>query len=381
MRNAWRAHARAWFLGALLIAVIPTAFFFAQLARPGGLLNLIEFGTQFEESSVPAVASLKPPRNFPHGYDAQWYAQISMDPFLRDPRTTAAVDDAGYRARRIFMPLVSSVLGFGNPALTLNILASLNYVFFLILLGTLIVVIKPSTPQAWSAVAAVALTTGSMDSLCRALADLPASTLVFIAVMMPLAAARLALLVTAVFTRETALLSAIPCALTWPLADRRNILRLAAVLLPVMAWYSYLFLHLHTWGSGPAGNFEFPGTALVHRVVVGWSDFLERPNDRRLFLLLAPVCLVVQAVYLWRFPKLDSALWWSGLGFTALLFLLGPQVWVGNIAATRVLLPMTIAFNVLLAMRRPAPFWYWFVAGNAGLFWGLRKLTIELGLI
>ena len=42
---------------------------------------------------------------------------------------------------------------------------------------------------------------------------------------------------------------------------------------------------------------------------------------------------------------------------------------------------MTIAFNILLAMRRPDHFWYWFVAGNVGLLWGLRKLTIALGLI
>ncbi len=42
---------------------------------------------------------------------------------------------------------------------------------------------------------------------------------------------------------------------------------------------------------------------------------------------------------------------------------------------------MTIAFNVLLALRGRANFWFWFVAGNAGLFWGLRKLTIDAGRI
>lgn len=379
-RNKTRSARSRWLLGGLLVALIPTVYFFSQLARPGGLLNLIQFGTQFEASSVPDVAGLHPPRDFLHGYDAQYYAQIAMDPFLRDPRTGAAVDDAGYRARRIFLPLISNVLGFGNPALTLNILASLNYVFFLALLGAVILAVRPTSPPLWAVVAAAVLTTGTMDSLHRALSDLPAATLIFVAVVFPLAATRIALLATAILTRETAVLSAIPCVIGLPLFERRNFVRLCAVVLPAVAWYVYLFLHLRSWGGGPDGNFELPGAAIVQRVAVGWSDFLERPNDRRFFLLLTPICLVVQAIYLWRFPKLDSALWWSGIAFTALLFILGPQVWVGNIAATRVLLPMTIAFNVLLAVQRPAHFWPWFVAGNAGLLWGLRKLTIDLGM-
>jgi hypothetical protein len=370
-----------WFLGALLIALIPSIFFFAQFRRPGGLLNLIEFGTLLEPSNVPAVVNLHPPRNFPHGYDAQWYAQLALDPFLRNPNTVGAMDDAGYRARRIAMPLLSSIFGFGNPAVTLNVFASINYVFFLILLAALIVALKPAGPPEWAAVAAVALTTGSLDSLHRSLSDLPVSTLIFVAVMLPLAAMRVALLAAAVLTRETAVLSAVPCVLASPLFDRRNFIRLSLVLLPAAVWFAYLFVHLQTWGDGPDGNFQFPGAAIIHRLGLAWSELISVPNDRRAFLLLAPLCLIVQAIYLWRFPLRNSALWWSGIGFTALLFILGPQVWVGNMAAPRVLLPMTIAFNVLLAIQRPARFWLWFVAGNVGLLWGLRKLTIDLGLV
>lgn len=367
-----------WLFGGMLVALIPSVFFFAQLPRPGGLLNLIQFGTQFEATSLPAVAALHPPRHYLHGYDAQWYAQIAMDPFLRDPLTSVAVDDAGYRARRIFMPLDSNLLGFGDPALTLNVLASLNYAFFLILVCAVILAVSPTSLRHWSVVAAAMLTTGTMDSLQRALSDLPVSTFIFVAVMFPLAATRLALLAAALLTRETALLSAVPCVIGLPIFDRRNVIRLAIVLLPAVAWYTYLVLHLGRWGGGPDGNFAFPGVAIFRRLAIGWSDLIEKPTDRRFFLLLTPICLVVQAVYLWRFPKLDSALWWSGIGFTALLFIIGPEVWVGNIAATRVLLPMTLAFNVLLARQRPSHFWIWFIAGNVGLLWGLRKLTSDL---
>jgi hypothetical protein len=38
-------------------------------------------------------------------------------------------------------------------------------------------------------------------------------------------------------------------------------------------------------------------------------------------------------------------------------------------AATRVLLPVTIAFNVLLDAEPDARFWAWYVPGNAVLFY------------
>jgi hypothetical protein len=370
-----------WVVGALLIALIPSIFFFAQLFRPGGLLNLLEFGTEFEATTVPSVAAVKPPRNFPHGHDGQWYAQIAMDPFLRDPRTVTAVEWIDYRARRITMPLLANVLGMGRPTLVLNILASINYVFFLGLLASLIVALRPAGSIDWAAAGAVALTTGTLDSLHRALSDLPMATIIFIAVMLPLAAMRVGLLAVAILTRETAVLSAIPCVLASPMLNRRNFLRLTMVLLPAAVWSAYIWLHLDMVGASPDGNFQFPGVAILHRLGLAWSELLAHPTDRRFFLLLAPLCLVVQAVYLWRYPLRTSALWWSGIGFTAFLFILGPQLWVGNMSAPRVLLPMTIAFNVLLATQRPARFWLWFVAGNIGLLWGLRKLTIDLGLV
>ena len=365
----------------LIIAFIPTVFFFAQLARPGGLLNLFQFGIEFEQSTVPAVASLHPPRNFRHGYDAQFSAQLAMDPFLRDPQTIAAIDYPGYRARRMAMPVVSHFLGFGNPALTLNILASLNYVFFLGLLVAVVLVIKPTSVTQWAAVAAAVLTTGCMDSLQRSLSDLPAATLIFVAVTFPLGALGVVLLAIAILTREISVISAVPCAIGRPLFAWNNFLRLAGVLLPGAVLVIYLFIHVPGWGSGPEGNFQLPGSAMLQRFVVSWADFLEKPNDRRLFMLLTPICLIVQAVYFWRYRRFDSALWWSGIGFTVLLFIIGEQMWVGSLAAPRVVLPMTIAFNVLLAKQLPPRFWIWFVAGNAGLLWGLRKLTIDLAAL
>ena len=61
-----------------------------------------------------------------------------------------------------------------------------------------------------------------------------------------------------------------------------------------------------------------------------------------------------------------------------LLFLLGPAVWGGHPgAAGRVVLPMTIAFNVLLPRQR----WFWplFALGNVtvlGGFWRIGLLRL-----
>ena len=52
------------------------------------------------------------------------------------------------------------------------------------------------------------------------------------------------------------------------------------------------------------------------------------------------------------------------------MFLLDFVVWGGFPgAATRVLLPVTIAFNVLLDAEPDARFWAWYAPGNAVLFY------------
>ena len=57
------------------------------------------------------------------------------------------------------------------------------------------------------------------------------------------------------------------------------------------------------------------------------------------------------------------------------MMLLGPSVWQGYPgAATRVLLPMTVAFNILLLRNRM--FWPLFVAGNLLVVPGLAALNL-----
>src|SRR5262249_34080392 len=152
-----------------------------------------------------------------------------------------------------------------------------------------------------------------------------------------------------------------------------NFVRSAGVLFPMGLLLAYIHAHLSDWGGSPGQNFQSPGFAMAERMMTGWNEILQRPDQRSVSLFLAPLCLLAQGIYLMRYRQTDSALWWSGVAFFPLLLVLGPAVWEGTPTAPRALLPMTIAFNVLLALRGRPHFWIWFIAGNAGLFWGLRK--------
>ena len=66
--------------------------------------------------------------------------------------------------------------------------------------------------------------------------------------------------------------------------------------------------------------------------------------------------------------------WWRvGISYVLLMVVLGPNVWAGySGSATRVLLPMTFAFNVIL----PRDLWFWplFALGNLTVLHSLEVI-------
>ena len=74
----------------------------------------------------------------------------------------------------------------------------------------------------------------------------------------------------------------------------------------------------------------------------------------------------------------DDVVWWVvfvGFAYAVLMVLLPYPVFEGNPgAACRVLLPMTVAFNVMLPQSR----WFWplFVAGNVSILQGLEAVHL-----
>ena len=134
-----------------VVSVIALLAAIADFAEPeNGFTQLIVFGSKFADQALPEV------RETPHtviddshGYDGQFYAQIAMDPLLRDPALHGALDNFSYRSRRILMPAVAHIAGLGQPFWILQAYALLNVVCWLVLAAVLLRWFRPGDPEGW----------------------------------------------------------------------------------------------------------------------------------------------------------------------------------------------------------------------------------------
>lgn len=341
--------------------------------------------TQFLQMDAEVTARIMPAlreapvyvHTDPGSYDGAYYAQIATNPALDDPALKTAIDNAGYRARRILLSAVAWALGGGEPITAVRAYAVLN----LVLWFALAAVLWPLFPvDAWRgnvAWTAMLFGAGVLFSVRLALTDLTALLLTASAGLL-LARARPGaaggLIGLAALTRETAVLG---LAMFWDnLRDilarpGRTALVLIGALLPLGLWLLYV---RHTLGGSSLGesNLTWPLAGWWARwpeLVQGW-DTAGNPS-LVIESGLEHVALTVQALYLvWR-PKWDCRWWRLGATSLALLVILGHAVWEGfPNAATRVLLPLTLAFNVR-AVRDRARFG-WLLLGNLSVIAGVH---------
>lgn len=305
------------------------------------------------------------------GYDGVYYAQIATHPSLRDPALAPAMDNLGYRARRIFAEWVAWALALGNPARALDTYALLNPLCWLVLAALLLWIFPPRTAHDFVAWSGLLFSAGVLASVRLALTDLPALVLltgVMIAVQRGRMNSAVGLLAAAGLTRETSLVVA-PALVrgSWPTIA----LRLALAAVPLAVWLVYIRVVV---GPGDNGwsNFDLPGTKYLEKWGAVFASF-KNPEVALLSwtTLLALIGLTVQAAWLWVRPQWTSGWWRFGIGYAAMLLLLGTAVWEGFPgAATRVLLPLNLAFNALVPRTR---------FGLALLIVG--NLTVPAGLI
>jgi hypothetical protein len=176
-------------------------------------------------------------------------------------------------------------------------------------------------------------------------------------------------LAVAGLTRETSLI-AIPGFWERPWLSGRNVFRTLAAAAPLAAWMAYV-----RWRAGPGGtgmrNFDWPLFGWIGK----WAPTLAALTDEGDHLLawatlLAALALTAQAAYIVLHRGLDDRWWRVGAAYAALFLFLGPAVWEGFPgAATRVLLPLTLAFNVLASRNRAS--FAWLLAGNLAVGAGL----------
>ena len=350
--------------------------FLASIARfyhPGtGFTALIGFPPA-GDSTLPAL------RAIPHYesmavYDGQFYAQRALDPLLRDPAVDRAMDLAPFRARRILFSWSAYALGLGQPRWILEAYALQNVLCWLVLAGLLTWWLPPASGRGLAMWTACLFSHGLLLSVRFALLDGPSLLLIVCAVAAvergrPLRAA--AIVGLAGLARETNLLATLaqPVPHTWRTWGR---LAVALVLagLPLLIWGDYLWSIYRSTVFAGANQFALPGTALAHGLRRAGLDAARDGAfslpGMSLYLLTA---LVAQAAFLlWR--REYAAPWWRVAAGYAVLMLCMDRTLVNPYtgAISRVMLPLTVGFNVLLVREpRPSRFWPWFVAGNLHL--------------
>jgi hypothetical protein len=368
-------------------AAIVAVLFLAAIWRfhdpVNGFTSLIAFGEQFEEQSMPEL------RQMPHqivansGYDGQFYAQLALDPMLHSAGIRVALDSLPYRSRRILLPWTAYLLGLGHPSWIINVYAVQNVLFWLLLGWVLFRWIPPVNLRNWAAWCGCLLGHGAISSVRLALTDLPGTALM--ALGLALAEQGRPLLAGAVtglsgLARETSLAAAV--GIDWIRSwfrsgPARTLLMAVLVIAPLALWLVYMRF---TIGPRALSN---DGSPFV-MPLTGVADYVARANRDLQFDgwrspvipgLLALASLAVQGLYLvWRCDWTDG--WWRvGIVYVALFALLPFPVFDGSPGAfVRVLLPMTVAFNVLIVRSR----WFWllFVAGNLTVLQGLQTIPL-----
>jgi len=355
-----------------VLCLIPALFVARQFSPEHGFTKLLVVGTIYLPRALSQFQALNPATSHGPGYDGQFYAQVAIDPLLRNPQLGCALDVPEYRSRRILMPALAWLLGGGQPAAVVTSYILLNLAAWYLLFGLLLRSEQPTTVQAWLCIAATMLTTGALASLQRSLTDLPAAALLVAAAVLA-GLSRTMFLALSVLTKETYAIcawAAIVDLRNKPHAVWRGIAHASVIILPFLLWaiYAHSRFEKHFYG---AINFSWPFEGWIYGLV-------SLIRHRNLFPVVAAVSLLVQLAYLVSRPRFNSFYWRAAISFGIASCFLSDDPFVSDVSFTRDLLATTIGFNVLLMSELPAKFPFWFVPGNIGLFSGLVGLIQKM---
>jgi hypothetical protein len=352
-------------------SVFLVALVLAKFNPQSGFTSLIRFGETWSERRHASLRDL-PVATVPDssGYDGQFYAQIAIDPLLRTEELSGTLDIPAYRARRILAPATAWLLGLGHPWWILQAYALLNVPCWLILGWLLYRQISRDDRFGFARWAGCMFSMGALESVRQSLIDLPALLLLVLAITahtknQPARTTIWSAL--AILAKETSLLGAIALQSDKPLRIfpwRRIGFSLIACLLPFALWSLYVEQRFSEAPSEVSlGNFSWPFLGLLTQAKYALREVTFGNLDGRYsFSLISMAGLLVQAWVLWRAPQPSSAWWRVGAAYSLLLIFLGSWVWSGYWAACRALLPMTVAFNLILPGTRSfLPLW---ILGN-----------------
>ena len=355
-----------------------------------GITQFLRVGQEFDDRGLEVFrATPKFIDPFPAhrwGFDGQLYAEMGLDPLLRDPQLHVALDNPPYRAQRILLSWLAWIVGLGQPFWILNAYAAMNLIFwipFAWISGRLF------APHGWAGLAgyaAILLTCGVIESMQASLTDLPSFTLILAALVVG-GSAGAGLLGLAALTRSTSLIGFVGLAEfrpPWRDAIRKNIVRGLIATVPVGLWILYVLWVFRGREVGfDGGNLTMPFRGMMEKLgefsvtaVHGpirwhrWWHELYKSYD--LHALLTIIAVVTQSIYIVLHRQWSNPLWRWGfvvvLYFSCISFL----SWESHFTITRHALPITLLFNLLLALRPTRAWLIWFVLGNCFVPFGVR---------
>jgi len=356
--------------------------------QPGtGFTCLISIGSFVDQAAVPAFKAA------PHyvyedsyGYDGTYYAQLALHPGLQEPALDQAIDNPHYRARRILVPWLAWFFGGGEPRWILQVYALANVVCWLLLAWLLLSWFPPGSLDHFLRWAGILFSAGMCLSVRHSLLDGPGLLLVAAAVRLrekqQLNGAAWTM-AAAVLSKETSVLATTMFAGPQEVKGWRGWAKLgligAVVVAPMIGWMYYVSRRFGRVEDTGEGNFTLPlagfaekwGTVIAEIGQYGWQSL-------HLLSLVGIFAILVQFLFMvarWR-PR---EVWWRvGAAFAVLLLFLSEPVWEGYPgAAARVLLPMALAFNLLVPKGRR-----WLavlLAGNLSFLVGLTELRAPPG--
>jgi hypothetical protein len=338
--------------------------------RDTGFSSLISIGDMLTDSKVSAL------RAAPHyvyegssGYDGAYYVQLALYPTLDNPELRQAIDNLPYRAKRILFCWVAWAAGLGQPAWIVQAHALLNVFCWLALAGVLLRWFPPTGWENLLRWTAVMFSHGLCMSVRHSLVDGPSLLLVALALRW-LEEGRhrrgSVMLALAGLGKETSLLASAGLDFNWRQGRSwwRRALTVALIAAPLLAWMLYVRIKFGPAEDPGLGNFTLPFAGYWEKLRTAWR---EANGAESVPLYWATLAVVFALAAQWLFFMLrwrPAERWWRvGMAFAVMLTFLSTPVWEGYPgAATRVLLPMTLAFNVLLP--RGARWWPLLLIGN-----------------
>ncbi len=341
---------------------------------PFGFTAFIDFPAASHSSEIPAVQSA-PHFDNPEspGYDGVFYAQLAVDPLVRDPAIDRALDNPPYRARRILFSWTAYAIGLGRAEWILKVYAIQNVLTWLLFAWLLCRWMPPSTPRAFVLWAGCLLSPGMLSSVRYALPDGPGALLVAAALLAaekgrPVIAALVVGL--AGLARETNLLASTFLA-RFARRDPRSWVLIAVCgvicLAPLALWVDYLRSIYRAQALTNPGQVTMPLAGLGWKLHAIRADLVHAPFAfPTVTSTLAVVAFLAQGGWVIRELFRPDRSAWAFVGASYLLLGLTTHavVWEGTPGAfTRVLLPLAIGTNVLLAAR-PRASWAIIVAAN-----------------